>query len=192
MAWGQAQTTLSISHPSNHVRKLLSNLWTLKPCCINIAVLLMFLTCLYLYNVPYHYKYKSNFIETLTLMEGNVWNVQYYRKTPVIAVPETSQYFKLLLSSTPSSSLLLFPDPQKSSPTTSLLSLGSPFDILMDESSSQPGLRQSQKSDKFEWMQMLPKDSDSVGKILDILPSLHVGISVFTMVHIVSKLIGSC
>ena len=104
------------------------------------------------------------------------------------------QYFKLLLSSTPRSSLLLSPDPQNLLPATSLSPLGSPFGILMDGSSSQPRLKQSQKSDKFEQMEMLPKDSgfDSVGEILDILPSFHVGISVFTMVHIVSRPIGSC
>ena len=128
-------------------------------------------------------------------MEENVRNVRCYKKTPVVAVPETPQYFRLLLSSTPSSSLLLSPDPQESlPPTTSLSSLDSPFYILMDGLSSQSRLRQSQKSDEFERMEMLPKDSgfDSVREILDkVLPSFHVGISVFTMVHIVSRLIGS-
>ena len=51
-------------------------------------------------------------------MEGNVRNVQCYKKIPVIAVLETPQHFKLLLFSTLSSSLLLSPDPQESLPTT--------------------------------------------------------------------------
>ena len=120
----------------------------------------------------------------------------------------TPQHFKLLLSSTPSSSLILSPDPQESSPTTSLSPLCSPFDILTDGSSSQPRLRQSQKSDKQSWRTSLSDFPSPVAvqqsmslpsRIVETSssctgcgPSFHVGISVVTMVHIVSRPIGSC
>ena len=111
-------------------------------------------------------------------MEERVQNVRSYKKTPVIAVPEIPQYFKLLLpstsSSSPASPLINL---QESPSTTTLSPLGSPFDLLMDGSSSQPRLRQSRQSDKqklackFERMELLLKDSgfDSVGEILEIL-----------------------
>ena len=112
-------------------------------------------------------------------MEERVQNVRSYKKTPVIAVPEiVPQYFKLLLpstsSSSPASPLINL---QESPSTTTLSPLGSPFDLLMDGSSSQPRLRQSRQSDKqklackFERMELLLKDSgfDSVGEILEIL-----------------------
>ena len=113
-------------------------------------------------------------------MEERVRNVRSYKKTPVIAVPEIPQYFQLLLpsestsTSSPPSTLVNL---QESPSTTSLSPLGSPFDLLMDGSSSQPRLRQSQQSDKqklaykFERMEMLLKNSDfdSVGEILEIL-----------------------
>ena len=84
-------------------------------------------------------------------MEERVRNVRSYKKTPVIAVPEIPQYFQLLLpsestsTSSPPSTLVNL---QESPSTTSLSPLGSPFDLLMDGSSSQPRLRQSQQSDK--------------------------------------------
>ena len=114
-------------------------------------------------------------------MEERILNVRAYKKTPVITVPEMPQYFKLLLpsSSTSSSSPASPPiDLQESPSTTSLSPLGSPFDLLlMDRSSSQPRLRQSQQSDKqklaykFEQMEVLLKETgfDSVGEILEIL-----------------------
>ena len=106
-------------------------------------------------------------------MGESIWNVWSYKKTPVIELPETPQYFKLLLPATSSSSLLVSPtDLQESPSTTSLSPLGSPFDVLMDRSSSQLQLRQSHQTDeqklayKFEWMEAIPKDPvfDSLGE----------------------------
>ena len=64
-------------------------------------------------------------------MEQNVRNVHSYKKTPVIEVPEISQYFKPLLPSTLSSSLLSSPTSLQESPHTTLLSpSSSPFNCL--------------------------------------------------------------
>jgi len=110
-------------------------------------------------------------------MSEKVWKVQSYKKMPLIVVLEIPQYFKLLLPSMLSSSLLSSPSNLQESPYTTFLSpLGSPFDVLMD-GSSQPQLRQSQQSDeqklvyKFEQMEVLLKDSgfNSVGEILGVL-----------------------
>ena len=82
-------------------------------------------------------------------MKESIRNVRSYKKTPVIEVPEIPQYFKLLLPSTLSSSLLLSPTELQESPSTMSLSpLGSPFDVLIDGSSSQPRLRQSRQADE--------------------------------------------
>jgi len=111
-------------------------------------------------------------------MDENIRNVRSYKKTPVIAVPEIPEYFKHLLPSTSTSSLPSSPTDLQESPSTMLLSpLGSPFDVLINGSSSQPRLQQSQQSDeqklayKFERMEGLLKDSgfDSVGEILEVL-----------------------
>jgi len=111
-------------------------------------------------------------------MDENIRNVRSYKKTPVIAVPEIPEYFKHLLPSTSTSSLPSSPTDLQESPSTMLLSpLGSPFDVLINGSSSQPRLWQSQQSDeqklayKFERMEGLLKDSgfDSVGEILEVL-----------------------
>ena len=111
-------------------------------------------------------------------MEERVRNARSYKKTPVITVPEIPQYLKLLLPSTSSSSPASpLTDILESPSTTPLSPLGSPFNLLIDGSSSQPRLRQSQQSDKqklaykFERMEMLLKDSgfDSIGEILEIL-----------------------
>ena len=64
-------------------------------------------------------------------MQQNVRNVHSYKKTPVIEVPEISQYFKPLLPSTLSSSLLSSPTSLQESPYTMLLSPSSlPFNCL--------------------------------------------------------------
>ncbi|KAF8952164.1 hypothetical protein BDZ97DRAFT_1909450 [Flammula alnicola] len=84
-------------------------------------------------------------------MEGIVRSVRSYKKTPIIAIPETPDYFKCLLPSASSSSLLSSPkDLEESSPTAS----------------------DAQKlAYKFERMEVLLKDSgfDSVGEFLKIL-----------------------
>ena len=67
-------------------------------------------------------------------MEQNVQNVHSYKKTPVIEVSEIPQYFKPLLSSTLSSSLLSSPTKLQESPSTTLLSPGSsPFNCLFEK-----------------------------------------------------------
>ena len=64
-------------------------------------------------------------------MEQNVRNVHSYKKTPVIELPETPQYFKPLLPATSSSSLLVSPTDLQESPYTMLLSPSSlPFNCL--------------------------------------------------------------
>ena len=106
-------------------------------------------------------------------MEETIRKVRSYKKTPVIEVPEIPQYSKLLLPSTSSSSLLLSPtDIQESPSTTSLSHLGSPFDVLMDGSSSQSRQTAERKlAYKFERMEALLKNSgfDSLGEILEVL-----------------------
>jgi hypothetical protein len=111
-------------------------------------------------------------------MEGNVRSVRSYKKTPIITVPETPDYFKHFLLSASESSASLPPSPDHARGPPSV-SLGSPFNGhgWMEGSSSQPRLRQSPQSDsqklalKFEKMDALLRDSgfDSVGEFLEIL-----------------------
>ena len=64
-------------------------------------------------------------------MEQNVRNVHSYKKTPVIEVQKISQYFKPLLPSTLSSSLLSSPTSLQELPYTTFLSpSSSPFNCL--------------------------------------------------------------
>jgi hypothetical protein len=114
-------------------------------------------------------------------MEESVRSVRHYKKTPVIAVPETPDYLKHHLPTASSSSLPPSPNDLEQASPTMLLSplLASPFDMLgwTGGSSSQPRLIQSPLSDakklvsKFERMELLLKDSgfDSVGDLLNIL-----------------------
>jgi len=71
--------------------------------CVGSILLysLVLLTHLYLCGAPRRYKFNSDFNEKSTSMEQNVRKVRSYKKTPLIAVPEIPQYFKLLLPSTP-------------------------------------------------------------------------------------------
>ena len=99
--------------------------------CWNSVVLLMHL---YFYNTPCHYKFNSVFSKTSTSMEESVQNIWSYKKTPVTEVLEIPQYFKLLLPSTLSSSVLSSPTNLQESPSTTFLSpLSSPFDCLFEK-----------------------------------------------------------
>ena len=61
-------------------------------------------------------------------MDENIRNVRSYKKTPVIAVPEIPEYFKHLLPSMSTSSLLSSPTDLQESPSTMLLlPLGTAF-----------------------------------------------------------------
>ena len=67
-------------------------------------------------------------------MEQNVRNVRSYKKTPVIEVLEIPHYFKPLLHSTLSSSLLSSPTNLQESLSTMLLSpLSSSFNCQLEK-----------------------------------------------------------